>query len=339
VTAPTLDALIVGGGALETGEEFQRWKKTDANEVGWSNQVFMVAALDASGNPGSPARPLRARFARPPSPQSGEFVIFLEDRNALEARAQQLKLAAMGRQTASIAHEIRNPLAAISNAGQLLAEDARDAMQKRLTGIVRENTSRLNRLVDDVLRVARRETPLSDEFPLRKFVEAWAQEFARDRDLAPGVLVVGGGGRDVVKFEHSHLRQILFNLVDNALRYCSGGSGSVEIYMDNAAAQDGHVQLWIMDDGAGVAPADRTAMFEPFFTTHARGTGLGLYLAREFCIANHAELAYEVLRRPGRPDRTGFVVHFARAEGAEAQAPAFLDTIPTQSEFLRRDLS
>jgi len=321
------------------GEEFQRWMKTEANEVGWSNQVFMVAALDSPGNPGSPARPLRARFARPPSPQSGEFVIFLEDRNALEARAQQLKLAAMGRLTASIAHEIRNPLAAISNAGQLLAEDARDAMQKRLTGIVRENTSRLNRLVDDVLRVARRDTPLSDEFSLRNFVEAWAQEFARDRDLAQGVLILGGEGRDVVKFEHSHLRQILFNLVDNALRYCSGGSGSVEIFMDNAAEQDGHAQLWIIDDGAGVAPADRAAIFEPFFTTHARGTGLGLYLAREFCIANHAELAYEVLRRPGRPDRTGFVVHFARAEGAESQAPAFLDTIPTQSEFFRRDLS
>jgi len=320
------------------GEEFQRWMKTEADEVGWSNQVFMLGAPDASGSASAPARPLRVRFARPPSAQSGEFVIFLEDRNALEARAQQLKLAAMGRLTASIAHEIRNPLAAISSAGQLLAEDARDAMQKRLTGIVRENTTRLNRLVDDVLRVARRDAPLSDEFPLRKFVDAWVQEFARDRKLASGVLVVGGEGRDVVKFEHSHLRQILFNLVDNALRYCSGGPASVEIFMDDAAEHDGRAQLWVIDDGAGVAPADRAAMFEPFFTTHARGTGLGLYLAREFCIANHAELGYDVLRRAGRPDRNGFVVYFGRA-GAETPAAPFLDTIPTQSEFFRRDLA
>ena len=321
------------------GEDFQRWMTTEADEVGWSNQVFMLAAPDASGSPSSPARPLRARFARPPSPQSGEFVIFLEDRNALEARAQQLKLAAMGRLTASIAHEIRNPLAAISNAGQLLAEDARDTIQKRLAGIVRENTSRLNRLVDDVLRVARRDAPLSDEFPLRKFVDAWVQEFARDRDVAAGVLLVGGDGHDIVKFEHSHLRQILFNLVDNALRYCSGGPASVEIFMANAAEHDGRAQLWIIDDGVGVAPIDRAAMFEPFFTTHARGTGLGLYLAREFCIANHAELTYEILRRPGRPDRSGFVVYFARADSAESPAPPFLDTIPTQSEFFRRDLA
>jgi len=321
------------------GEEFQRWMKTEADEVGWSNQVFMLAAPDASGSPSSPARPLRARFARPPSAQSGEFVIFLEDRNALEARAQQLKLAAMGRLTASIAHEIRNPLAAISNASQLLAEDARDGMQKRLTGIVRENTSRLNRLVDDVLRVARRDAPLSDEFPLRKFVEAWVQEFIRDRELAAAMLQIGGDGHDVVKFEHSHLRQILFNLVDNALRYCSGGPASVEIFLENASEHDGRAQLWIVDDGVGVAPADRAAMFEPFFTTHARGTGLGLYLAREFCIANHAELAYDVLRRPGRPDRNGFVVHFARAESSQSPPPPFLDTIPTQSEFFRRDLA
>jgi two-component system sensor histidine kinase PilS (NtrC family) len=341
VDVPALQAL---------GEEFLLWKMTEAGDAEWSDLVFTPGAMDAlddaieaaapaGASKGPPPRPLRARFARPPSPQGGEFVIFLEDRNALEARAQQLKLAAMGRLTASIAHEIRNPLAAISNAGQLLAEDARDALQKRLSGIVRENTLRLNRLVEDVLRVARREPPLSDEFPLRGFVDTWVAEFARDRSVAAGTIAVQGPASDTVKFEQGHLRQILFNLVDNALRYCSGAAGSVEIILEPAGEHGGRAQLWVIDDGVGVAPADRGAMFEPFFTTHARGTGLGLYLAREFCIANRAELAYEVLRRTGREDRNGFVVRFARPDGDTVPPPQFLDTMPAEADFFRRNLS
>ena len=330
------------------GEEFLAWHLTDSGEAGWSDLQFAPGAVELPGEPSpdesedpKPAaiRPLRARFARPPSPQSGEFVIFLEDRDALEARAQQLKLAAMGRLTASIAHEIRNPLAAISNASQLLEEDSRDAMQKRLSGIVRENTARLNRLVEDVLRVARRESPASDEFPLRTFVEEWAGEFSRDRALEPGIIVVRGMGNDAVKFEQSHLRQILFNLVDNALRYSSRSPGSVEIYLAAGAENAGRAQLWVIDDGEGVDAASRGSMFEPFFTTHARGTGLGLYLAREFCIANRAELAYEVLRRQGFDDRPGFVVYFARGGGDNVPPPQFLDTMPAEAEFFRRSLS
>ena len=272
-------------------------------------------------------------FANRPFPRPALF-------GAAVLIALSIGMAAMGRLTASIAHEIRNPLAVISNASQLLAEDARDAMQKRLAGIVRENTSRLNRLVEDVLRVARREPPLSDEFPLRSFVEDWVAEFARDRALAAGTISVRGLGDDMVKFEQSHLRQILFNLVDNALRYCSGTPGSVEVFLEPGAEHGGRPQLWTIDDGAGVAAADRSAMFEPFFTTHARGTGLGLYLAREFCIANRAELAYEVLRRAGREDRNGFVVRFARPDGDAVAPPQFMDTIPAaEADFFRRNLS
>jgi two-component system sensor histidine kinase PilS (NtrC family) len=313
------------------GEEFQRWLREQADEIGWSDRIFLVTVQEAS--PASPAYPsartLRTRFARPRSSSSGEFVIFLEDLNAIEERAQQLKLAAMGRLTASIAHEIRNPLAAISSAGQLLAEDARDGLQQRLADIVRENTARLNRLVDDVLRVARREAPLSDEFSLRAFVQGWVDEFVRDRGIAPGTIVVAGAdAQDVVKFEGDHLRQILFNLVDNALRYCSGAPGSVELRLETAAEGEGRVQLWILDDGAGVAPADRAAIFEPFFTTHARGTGLGLYLAREFCLANQAQLSYEDLRQAGQPERFGFVVRFWRGDRADEAGSQFLDTMP-----------
>jgi two-component system sensor histidine kinase PilS (NtrC family) len=317
------------------GDEFQRWLAQQADEAGWSDQAFLVMVQEAApGGPGyASPRTLRARFARPRSTQSGEYVVFLEDLNALEERAQQLKLAAMGRLTASIAHEIRNPLAAISNAGQLLAEEAQNGLQRRLAGIVRENTARLNRLVDDVLRVARRETPLSDEFSLHAFVRDWVAEFARDRGIAPETIVVAGADSDdVVKFEGDHLRQILFNLVDNALRYCTGGPGSVELRHEKAE-EDGRVQLWILDDGAGVAPADRAAIFEPFYTTHARGTGLGLYLAREFCIANRAQLSYEEFRQPGGAERRGFLLRFSRTGGADDGASAFLDTMPAAQGF------
>jgi two-component system sensor histidine kinase PilS (NtrC family) len=321
------------------GEAFMRWVDAAPQEAGSANVAYLFQAAALQDAPaGVSARPLRARFARPPSPQSGEFVIFLEDRNALEERAQQLKLAAMGRLTASIAHEIRNPLAAISNAGQLLSEDARDAMQRRLAEIVRENTGRLNRLVEDVLRVARRDPPLSDEFHLRHFVESWVAEFAHDRALAPGVLVVRGSSEEVVKFEQNHLRQILFNVVDNALRYSSGGPGSVEVCISPGGTPGGQGHLWIVDDGPGVAPADRTAMFEPFYTTYPRGTGLGLFLAREFCIANRAELAYDVLRRADGPSREGFVVRFAPGTG-RAPPARFFDTMPPGADELRRSLS
>jgi len=119
-----------------------------------------------------------------------------------------------------IAHEIRNPLAAISNAGQLLNEDARDPVLKRLATIVRENTQRLNRLVEDVLRVARREPPLGDEIALSDFVREFLDEFVRDRGLAAATIQLQFAPDQRVKFEQSHLRQVLYNLVDQCAALC-----------------------------------------------------------------------------------------------------------------------
>ena len=272
---------------------------------------------------------LRARFVQPAADGTEEFVIFLEDTRQIEERAQRLKLAAMGRLTASIAHEIRNPLAAISHAGQLLGEDATEPVQKRLAEIVKENTRRLNRLVEDVLRVARREPPVGDDFDLREFVSAWVAEFERDRQVAPGrVLVVAPERAVPVKFEQAHLRQILFNLVDNALRYASQEAGAVRIVVDDDDAGGARTTLWVLDDGPGIAPDARAALFEPFFTTHARGTGLGLFLAREFCVANRADLAYDVRRRRGEAERAGFALRFGRDSVGADREPDFLDTIP-----------
>jgi len=273
-------------------------------------------------------RRLRVRFARPAFQPSDEYVIFMEDLQAVEEQAQRLKLAAMGRLTASIAHEIRNPLAAISQAGQLLSEDVRDPLHQRLASIVRENTQRLNRLVEDVLRAARRDSPLTDEFDLLDFCSSWLGEFVRDRGLAGETVNLVGQPGLIVRFEQNQLRQVLFNLVDNALRYCSGQPGSIEVRADPPGERDVPPCLWVFDDGPGVPVADRDSMFEPFFTTHSRGTGLGLYLAREFCVANGFDLIYAGWQPSQAPLRYGFCVRFGPPAARAAKVPDFMDTLP-----------
>jgi two-component system, NtrC family, sensor histidine kinase PilS len=290
-------------------------------------QTDLVIQRPDAAHPG-PARRLRVRFARPTVQPSDEYVIFLEDLQAIEERAQRLKLAAMGRLTASIAHEIRNPLAAISQAGQLLTEEVTDPLHRRLAAIVRENTQRLNRLVEDVLRAARRDSPLSDEFDLGQFCAAWLAEFVRDRGVAGGAVLLEAPPGLIIKFEQNHLRQVLFNLVDNASRYCSGRPGSIELRAEPADEGGTPARLWVFDDGPGVPAADRNSMFEPFFTTHTRGTGLGLYLAREFCMANGMDLTYAAWQRPRGPARFGFCLQFGPSEAQRDEQRDFMDTLP-----------
>lgn len=324
----TGESIAAVAAARELSVAFESWVDAGRSEGVWSNTIVPgVAAAGAASE--APEPRLRARFARPSSSSADEFVIFIEDVRDVEDRAQQLKMAAMGRLTASIAHEIRNPLAAISNAGQLLDEDAKDPTLKRLAAIVRENTQRLARLVDDVLRVARREAPLGDEIDLGEFVTGFVAEFARDRALAASTIVVHADHGQRVKFEQSHLRQVLYNLVDNAVRHCSGDAGAVRLIVEPAAEAD-RPQLWVLDDGPGIVGEARGALFEPFFTTRTQGTGLGLYLAREFCVTNRAELAYVPRRELDGVSRDGFVLRFGRASGSGLGGQGFLDTIPAR---------
>jgi two-component system, NtrC family, sensor histidine kinase PilS len=312
--------------ASELSVAFASWSEGGRSEGLWSNTIVPTRE---NGMAVAPEARLRARFARPAAQSIDEFVIFIEDVRDVEDRAQQLKLAAMGRLTASIAHEIRNPLAAISNAGQLLNEDARDPVLKRLAVIVRENTQRLNRLVEDVLRVARREPPLGDEIDLAQFARDFLTEFERDRGLAQATITAQFAADQRVKFEQSHLRQVLYNLVDNALRYASGAPGSVCMIVEPAPEGD-RPQLWVLDDGPGVPFEARTALFEPFFTTRNQGTGLGLYLAREFCVTNRAELTYASRREVDGSSRDGFLLRFGLGSRADASLHGFLDTIPVR---------
>ncbi len=294
----------------------QRWAAEAGRSPGRNEQAVLLPDLK-----------LRARCVRPAASSSDELAVFLEDVRQVEQRAQQLKLAAMGRLTASIAHEIRNPLGAIGHAAQLLCEEVQEPGAQRLAAIVRENALRLNRLVDDVLRAARREPPLGDDIDLSSFVVAWLAEFVRDRGIDRALITVQAPAGLRVRFEASHLRQVLYNLVDNALRFASGAPGSVQLEAEPGNEERVAVQLWVFDDGPGIAADMAANLFEPFFSTGARGTGLGLYMAREFCIVNRAELGYAV-RRKGAAERAGFLIRFPPSSGERLDTAGFLDTMP-----------
>ena len=238
----------------------------------------------------------RVRFASAGSPEQGEVILFLQDVAAIEQRAQQLKLASLGRLTASIAHEIRNPLSAIRHASELMSEDAAlrtasesSRLQLKLTRIIGENTVRLNRIVEEVLQLNRRDRGLPQLLDLRDIVTAQVAQLAETENLPAGLIEIKVPAGIDIRFDPEHLNQVLWNLLSNALRYGSGKAAAVRIGV-LAGAEVRPIELFVLDDGPGIAAELATQVFEPFFTTHAKGSGLGLYIARDLCSANHASL-------------------------------------------------
>jgi two-component system sensor histidine kinase PilS (NtrC family) len=219
-------------------------------------------------------------------------VIFIEDQTRVQAQARQLKLAALGRLTANIAHEIRNPLGAISHAAQLLQEEPGvNDTAARLITIINENSRRLDRMVNDVLRLNRGERAHRERFNLPDFLAAFVEDFTQVEKIERDVFRLELGAEPDVLFDRSHLNQVMWNLSRNALRHCRRAGASIVVRVGLARA-GGTVKLDVIDDGPGVAAEARPQLFEPFFTTAAGGTGLGLYIAREVCEANGATLDY-----------------------------------------------
>lgn len=237
---------------------------------------------------GAEGRELQARFERTAS-SDGEVLVFLDDVGRIKERAQQLKLASLGRLTASIAHEIRNPLSAIGHAGELLREERRGEMQDRLLRILNDNVTRLDRIVGDILELGRQSRAEPELLRVDEFCAAFIEHFNATENLAPGVVALEVASPLSLCFDRSHLHQVLWNLVSNALRHSSRGLGAVCIQLDGIHG-DGRVELHVIDDGPGVPENVREQIFEPFFTTHTLGTGLGLFIARELCATNGASL-------------------------------------------------
>jgi len=252
-------------------------------------------AWSAAGRPAGAAEDMSARGhdigvrLLDTGTEEGFSLLILEDTTRAREQAQQLKLAALGRLTANIAHEIRNPLAAISHASELLGEEKRAEDRERLTRIIHDNTQRLERLVSDVLQLNRRDRTARDAIALRPWLREFLAEFVANESAATERFALEAAAEPSIEFDREHLRQVMWNLLRNAARYAGPQAGAVRIA---ARGYGGRVELSVIDNGPGVPAACQGQLFEPFFTTEPKGTGLGLYLARELCAANRATLEY-----------------------------------------------
>jgi two-component system sensor histidine kinase PilS (NtrC family) len=272
--APELDQIE--NYSPEIARALQRWR-----DAGGS--VTETVLLPGSG------KLVRARFVEAGAEGGSISLVFLEDQSRLQEQAQQLKLAALGRLTANIAHEIRNPLSAISHASELLLEEQRAPSQERLLHIIQDNSRRLDRMVRDVLELTRRDRVHPEPIRLGDFLPSFIEEFAQNERIPESGIALEVHEAGEIAFDRVHLQQVLWNLLRNAWRHSRQREASVRVVVRRRANR---VELDVSDDGEGVPTHLRQQLFEPFFTTYSSGTGLGLYIAREMCAANAAILEY-----------------------------------------------
>jgi two-component system sensor histidine kinase PilS (NtrC family) len=256
---------------------------------GWrrgSDTTFMQ--LRASRSAGE----LQVHFVPIGAGEPSAAVIFVEDVGRMRQQAQQMKLVALGRLTASIAHEIRNPLSSIGHAAQLLDEDgAVGGGGRRLLDIIRGNVFRLDRIVQEVLYLNRRDRAQPEAIDAHVYLPQFAQEFGLVEKVPAEAIDVQVRTRQRLWFDRQHLDQVLWNVVRNAWRHGRKQPGSVRIAAGPADGP-GLLALDVIDDGPGISREAQAHLFEPFFTTEAQGTGLGLYIARELCEGNGARIEY-----------------------------------------------
>ena len=241
------------------------------------------------------ARVIQPHFAPLGGISPGPTLIFLEDTSLMAERVQQGKLAALGRLSASIAHEIRNPVGAMSHAGQLLAESPSIGPdERRLTDIIRSNSERVSTIINNVLQLSRREATNPTRLTLGDWIEEFLEEFCETMQVSRDRVGFQEEADDLeVRFDPSHLHQVVWNLCDNAIKYGEARGGiSVEVKLGRLNPST-RPYLEVADRGPGIEPHAVDRIFEPFFTGRKGGTGLGLFIARELCQLNRSILLYE----------------------------------------------
>ena len=274
------------GGQLEDycvqlADQFTRWKHSSIHRA----TPFTVTE---GGNP------VIANFQKLQPHVNHESLVFVEDYTPVTQYAQSLKLNSLGRLTASIAHEIRNPLGAISHAAQLLQESP-DLIpsDSRMADIIQHHSERVNRIVESVMQISRREPPKPEQLLLASWLSEFVHEYLNALNRPAEVTIDCDYKELLIEFDPENLQRIFTNLLDNALRHSKQRTGKetarIHIDIDSTLHQ---YQINMIDNGSGVAFGDRAKLFEPFFTTMSEGSGMGLYLCKELCEINNADLDY-----------------------------------------------
>jgi len=266
--------------APDVARLFEDWRKG-------SDTTFMAMRAPRSNSE------LQVHFVPIGGGESPPTVIFVEDVGRMRAQAQQMKLVALGRLTASIAHEIRNPLSSIGHAADLISEGGRldPKADERLLAIIRDNVFRLDRMVQEVLYLNRRDRSQPEPIDPAPWLAHFVRQFCDAEKVPEDGVDVQIRTAQRMLFDKQHLDQVLWNLARNAWRHGRKVAGTVRIVL-GPGTKPGLLFLDVFDDGPGVAANAKAHLFEPFFTTDAQGTGLGLYIARELCEGNSASIEY-----------------------------------------------
>jgi two-component system sensor histidine kinase PilS (NtrC family) len=236
--------------------------------------------------------------------QSG-YIILVDDYSELEKEQRNEKFIAMGRLSASIAHEIRNPLGAISHAGQLLAESP-SIMEhdSRLIEIIDQQSKRINQIIKTILDLGQSNEQKQTEFNLYEWLKETIELFNTDKKLAPGSISICGDRTIKACGDPEQLQHVVLNLLSNGVKYADSSSTPLVTLSINASKENELVTVSVTDSGPGIAPENQNRVFEPFFTTSSTGNGLGLYIARQICLGNHGALDYV----PNKDGRHFFVI-------------------------------
>ncbi len=250
-------------------------------------------------------------------------IIYLEDAAEINRHIQETKLASLGRLTASIAHEIRNPLGAISHAAQLLDESPElNRPDKRLVGIINDHSNRMNEIIQNILQLSRKEQPKQELLPLQSWLERFIAELNRSENLPADWIQVHLVQPQLMVFmDPNHLHQVLWNLCVNARKYgTSPGTEPKLLLQGGISKESGSPYLDVIDFGPGIDASVQSQLFEPFFTTHSSGTGLGLYISRQLCERNDGDLIFISRSNYGSCFRIQFPIHYAEDKKVATRA-------------------
>ncbi len=255
------------------------------------------------------ATELQVRFTQMGTQTRRTTLINLEDTSEQREKVQGVKMASLGQLTASIAHEIRNPLGAISHAAQLMSEsDNLDKADARLLQIIQTNAKRMNLTIESVLNLSRKKTPKRGRLPLKGWLNSFLRDFILQHNLKEKQVSLFIEPADLmIEFDPAHLHQIMWNLCRNAVKYAHDTPQKLQLDIQGGTPSHSRdVLLNVIDNGRGIPEDLRQRLFEPFFTTSSQGTGLGLFMARELCLSNGATLEYLSLPTGGSCFRLAF---------------------------------